>query len=288
MIKTMKFIGYLNILSALAVMILFSGCNNDEPKNESNDNLRLIAKIASADMTRVNTEGNGAEFIAGDSIIITRVGNYGYVHARYITTKGTENGVAIFEPATEKDKNIYWEREYMSFEGYSSPNAYARYWENGSGIQDIMYKFQQDQSSIENLRRSDLLLIDDSSFSYNNALEGKDININLVHALSKVTITIDEYSNFGNLDFQTEIPTDVIINTKWITSSSTENDMCYSMSGGEVEYAGNNWSTKGITPYFQQDAENGKHSYTAVVVATKYFEGEDLMSFKLLGLEYKI
>ncbi len=274
----------------LIAMPLLAACSSDEPKPQTDENPRIIAKIVDCEETRVNTEGDGGQFLTGDEIVIDGLGYYGGytdVNVKYTTKLGTQNGVAEFE--FSQGEQLKWNVGTAYVFSYSCPRVSSSYIDVTRNQECFVdYKFNDDQSSVEKLRESDLLMAY-KYFNYDSTVAvGKDVNLEMSHYLNKITITIDEYSNFGELNCATDIPSNVKINSCFYENID-ELPVYYFVSGTNVFKTDSSLTEsclRAISPYAQLDPESGKHSFTAIVMPIAYKEGDVLMTFKFKGIEY--
>ena len=273
--KVLKYIQMATIVAALG----FVSCNNDDIPQIGDGELKIIATIGDP-KSRVNTEEDGSKFLPGEILMIYNGEGY-----EYITEKGTVNGTAEFKAVSDK---VYWKKTQMMFGASNKKwdSVECDYW---NGKESNCFRgstlIASDQTTVEKLRLVDIIV----GYSLNqydyNATNGV-VSFNMMHALSKVTVSIKEYNGIDN-----PVKDGYKINNMKIFSKANPGSHIYFyFNEGRWEWSESSPSNEkvAISPLMKEDKTNGKHSFTAIIAPKSYATGDVFLSFEFQGFEYTV
>lgn len=253
---TMKATRYIFAAMTLAAL---AACQNDDNINNReylNDPDAVIVNATVGELqTRVNTEGDGNTWNAGDCIHITN------------TTNGAITG---------KDKAVYTYKEGGTWSpcgsGYTvwvdGENTFEAYYPaNTDGSGDVSYSsfsLPQAQYLVDKLQKADWM----TATATSSKTTDKSISLTFKHRLAKVTVKISGYNN--QYSYSNDKPL-AVYNPRFYTADVDPDPAV------KITY------NDGVMGDMQYNGDGFKHSFTAILPAGKYSADATFLSLDIEG-----
>lgn len=289
----MKTLRYMQMATLVAILGLAS-CTNDDAPVINDGELKIVATLGDI-QTRVNSEGDGGKFLPNDVIYVS---NDYFFDATFVTEQGTTGSKAEFK--LNGDEKLTWSSSKDAF--YAS-NCNSIEVSHGFGGYSYYVKrpIQVDQSSVDSLRKADIILAEPKELSF-DATNGI-VPMNFAHAFSKVTVSVVAYNGFGNVNAKDMVIDNAVINSREVAYMGEkyfeQGYTVFEFVNGELKIskevydplghrAENLFSFKSISPMVNKDSSTGMYSFTAIIKPWTYSEEDVFMTFVIGGLEYKV
>lgn len=172
MIMNKKTYHSLRTLFAAGALLLTAACSNDETDDfyaAHPDAVRFGVTIGATPATRVNTDGDGTTFSAGDRIGISADGGTSYTTYE-LPSEGSE-----WTPA-DGARYLKWKEQTLSFKAYYPVTE-------GTGYS--YFKVPINQNGLELLRKADYMLAEAT-----DQTAGAAVPLTFKHQLAKVTVIL--------------------------------------------------------------------------------------------------
>lgn len=172
MIMNKKTYHSLRTLFAAGALLLTAACSNDETDDfyaAHPDAVRFGVTIGATPATRVNTDGDGTTFSAGDRIGISADGGTSYTTYE-LPSEGSE-----WTPA-DGARYLKWKEQTLSFKAYYPVTEGTSY---------SYFEMPIDQSELELLRKADYMLAEAT-----DQTAGAAVPLTFKHQLAKVTVIL--------------------------------------------------------------------------------------------------
>lgn len=172
MIMNRKTYHSLRTLFAAGALLLTAACSNDETDDfyaAHPDAVRFGVTIGTTPATRVNTEGDGTTFIAGDRIGISADGGTSYTTYE-LPAEGSE-----WTPANGA-RYLKWKEQTLSFKAYYPVTEGTSY---------SSFQIPSTQRNLEQLRKADYMLAEAT-----DQTTGAAVPLTFKHQLAKVTFVL--------------------------------------------------------------------------------------------------
>lgn len=248
-------------IPAAALALVLAGCQSEDDfisSDYANDPMAVHIRAGiEALQTRVNTTGTGDAWENGDLISVAN------------TSKGAVQG---------KDKAVYkyngstWEPEGTDYMVWADDvNTFEAYYPVVEGKTDSYTQFElpADQSS-SNPTETNYIGRADYMTAAASQSKSDALNLTFKHHLAKVTVEISGYGN----QYATQKP---VFQAPTFTLPTTTT----TVDGKKLTVAGNGTTVTGL---FSEDASTeAKHSFTAVLLPSKYATNDTFVKLNIQG-----
>ena len=244
------------ILAALALTLGFTACTQDDTPEVLEQEIR-VAFTTDAIQTRVNTLGTGDKWENGDKLYFCRISGDNE-WAEYSLTATVADEVTTWTP----NNKLYW--------GDSGEHQLVVSYPVTGYVWDTWY-VPEDQSTLPNLKKADHM-----NAMWKGTPTTENINLNLKHRLSMVTVT---YTLASEFEPTADITPEVYSNTEYIffdVNTLARRDIAWE-EGDDI------W----VKAYKHEevDAEGSvvAKKFTAIVSPDAYSAGDDFIRVTIGG-----